>query len=137
MWKYAFNQRDVQRVLGADWDLGTVRVCKEADSCGDGSFDFIEQLLLRHLSLETGELQADEATNRAIASAQQGGKGYVTLFNYCGTVFKVETHVGHRITDVTVADDDYFSRQRLSPNFETLLEEQQDAEAEAEEESAD
>jgi hypothetical protein len=85
--------------------------------------------------LETGELQADAAIHAAIERAQVREKGYVTVFNYCGYVFKVETHAGHQATDVTVAEDDCFSRQRLPLSFEDLLVEQAAKEDEEDEDA--
>lgn len=136
MWKYEFSQFEVQRVVGPMWDLGSVRVHAEADACCDSSLDFLEQLLLRHMNLETGELQSDLKTRDAIENARDNQKGFATLFNYFGHVFKVETNPAQRRTDVSVAEDDVFSCQRLPLSFQALLQDREEAAADAEQGNA-
>lgn len=126
MWKYEIQQQEVQLVLGEEWDLGDVRVCEDAYRYSDGSFDFLEELLLRHLYLEVGELQGSEEVYEAIERAQAKEAGYKTLFNYCGKVYVVKTHAGHKTTDVSVADDDSFSRRRFELNLQDLWREVED-----------
>lgn len=137
MWKYEITEEDAQRVLGEAWDLGEVRVCKEAYCNADGSLDFFEQLLTRHLHQELSELQAAAAAHKAIEQACAKRAGYVTFFNYGGAVYSVRTHAGNRTTDVTVAEEDVFCRTRVPFSFQDLAEEQMEQDEEWSEEQAE
>lgn len=128
MWKIEIQQEDVRRVIGTDWDLGDLRICEEASRYADGSFDFFEAILTRHLYHELGELQAYEAAHEAVERAHANEHGYMTLFNYCRNVFVVQTHAGHHTTDVTIAEDDSLSRRRFEFSFQDLAREQADEE---------
>lgn len=119
---FEFTEVEVKRILGPEWNQGTVHVENSVIALSRGApVDVLELVLRRHMNLDVGELQCDSCVHDAISTARNAAQNFVTRYFLFGRVVNVQSNPARRTTEVTFAFEDELGEDSFETTFFNVL----------------